>query len=75
MRSKITARSVLVPSTSDVVSAQPSHDGFESVHALAQAEHDETLCRAYSIWDCKGRPGNSQMADWLQAEAEVLSER
>ena len=75
MKSKIPACSARVRSESNVIVSQPARDGFESVHALEQAEHDEMLCRAYSIWDCKGRPGNSQLADWLQAETEVLGER
>lgn len=30
--------------------------------------------RAYYIWESKGRPANSALEDWLQAEKELLSE-
>jgi len=53
----------------------PCHDGFEGLNAEERSAHAEILCRAHSIWECKGRPDNSQMADWLEAEVEVLGER
>ena len=53
---------------------QPILDGFEGLNTLQRAQRAEILCRAYSLWDCKGRPDNSQLADWLEAEAQVLGE-
>ena len=52
----------------------PCHEGFEKLNADECSAHAEMLHRAYSIWECKGRPVNSQMADWLEAQAEVLGE-
>ena len=53
----------------------PCHDGFEGLNAEERSAHAEILCRAHSIWESKGQPNNSQLADWLEAEAEVLGER
>ena len=51
----------------------PCPDGYEGLNALQRAQRAEILCRAYSLWDCKGRPDNSQLDDWLEAEAQVLA--
>ena len=40
-----------------------------------RAAREQILHRAYAIWEGKGRPDNSQLEDWLQAEAEVLEGR
>ena len=53
----------------------PCQPGFEGLSAAARASRAEILHRAYSIWESHGSPDNSQMSDWLAAEAEVLSER
>jgi hypothetical protein len=52
----------------------PGPDGFEGLTAAEQAVRAEVVCRAHSIWESKGRPENSQLADWLEAEAEVAHE-
>jgi hypothetical protein len=52
----------------------PGCAGFEALGAKERSTHAEILCRAHSIWQGKGQPDNSQLADWLQAEAEVLGE-
>ena len=52
----------------------PDFKGFGGPAAPAQATHEEILQRAYSIWECAGRPGNCELANWLKAEAEVLAE-
>ena len=51
------------------------HDGFEGLNTEERSAHAEILCRAHSIWECKGQPSNSQLADWLEAQAEVLGEK
>jgi hypothetical protein len=55
-------------------SPHPSHHSFDGLNAPERAAHAEMLHRAYSMWECKGRPDNSRLADWLEAEAEVLGE-
>lgn len=59
-----------------VESAHPSpeHDGFEGMGAKQRATRAEILHRAYSIWECKGRPDDTALADWLEAEAEIREE-
>ena len=55
-------------------SSQARHDGFKGLNATEQASRAEILFRAYSIWESKGRQNGSQLADWFEAETEVLSE-
>jgi len=73
-RSAISAPRLFIPghasSSADVASA-----GFENTSNPFGMEHQEILHRAYSIWDSAGRPANRELDHWLQAEAEVLSER
>ncbi len=49
-------------------------DGFAGLSAPDKAIRQETLNRAYSIWDRAGRPDNRDLDHWLQAEAEVSGE-
>lgn len=55
--------------------ASPCRDGFAGLTPAAQAQRAEIVHRAHSIWECKGRGTDHQLADWLEAEAEVLSAR
>ena len=64
----------VVPQNSDQCFSQPCHAGFEGLNAVERAAHAEILHRAYSIWECKGRPDNCQLAHWLEAKAEVMGE-
>lgn len=41
---------------------------------VERGAHAEILHRAFSIWESKGRLETSQLADWLEAEAEVSQE-
>lgn len=52
----------------------PPADGFEGLSAEGRVRRAEIMHRAHSIWVSKGRPADSQLADWLEAEAEVLQE-
>lgn len=51
----------------------PGPGGFGPA-APQRAAHAEILQRAYSIWECAGRPENRELANWLEAEAEVWAE-
>jgi hypothetical protein len=74
MESLISKHSPPVLPDSEPSSAQPCRDGFQGLDAPERALRAEILHRAYSIWVSKGRMENSHVADWLEAEAEVLSE-
>jgi hypothetical protein len=74
MKSSKSARSAFVLPHSQPDSPPPSQEGFTGVNAERSA-HAEMTQRAFSIWECKGRLDNTQMADWLEAEAEVLGEK
>jgi len=37
-----------------------------------RAAREKILHRAYSIWETSGRPENRELANWLEAEAQVL---
>jgi len=52
-------------------SVPPCPDGFAGLNPKQRAERAEILCRAHSIWEGKGRPDNSALADGLEAEAQV----
>jgi len=54
--------------------SQPCHAGFEGLNEAQRAFRAEIVHRAHSMWECKGRPVDSQLDDWLAAEAEVLRE-
>jgi hypothetical protein len=51
------------------------------IHALAglkttdRAAREEILHRAYALWESEGRPEGRKLANWLDAEASVLSGR
>jgi hypothetical protein len=52
----------------------PEHDGFGGLNPAERATRAEILHRAYSIWESKGRPEGSAVADWLAAETEIRNE-
>jgi hypothetical protein len=41
---------------------------------IAREKEHEIRIRAYSIWEHQGRPQDTALANWLQAEAEVGAE-
>ncbi|MBC7368578.1 MAG: DUF2934 domain-containing protein [Undibacterium sp.] len=55
--------------------ASPELIGFGGAAAPEQAAHAEILHRAYTIWESAGRPENRDLANWLEAEAEVSGEK
>jgi hypothetical protein len=60
---------------SDIVIPAAGLKGFAGLVGTDRAAHEEILHRAHSIWVCDGRPQGRELAHWLKAEAEVLSER
>jgi len=38
-------------------------------------EHQAIRQRAFAIWENEGRPAGKALADWVQAEAEIKTER
>ena len=64
---------VILDSAPDVSS--PTLTGFGGAAAPERAAHAEILHRAYTIWECAGRPENRELANWLEAEAEVFAEK
>jgi hypothetical protein len=50
----------------------PLQPKFPGLVATDRAAREEILHRAYSIWECAGRPDNCGLAHWLEAEAEVV---
>lgn len=51
-----------------------TNKGFDRSAIPSKAAHEEILHRAYSIWECSGRPEHCEMDHWLKAEDEVLAE-
>jgi hypothetical protein len=37
-----------------------------------RAPREEILHRAYAIWESEGHPESRQLANWLEAEAEIM---
>lgn len=74
MESLTPSQSPPIPAAFEAAFSPPCHGNFEGLNAAERRLHAEILCRAHSIWECKGRPDNSELADWLEAEAEVTSE-
>ena len=48
--------------------------GFSGLKSSDRAAHEEIKHRAYSIWECAGRPPDCEEAHWLAAETEVMGE-
>ena len=45
---------------------------FAGLDASDRSAREEVLQRAYEIWESEGHPDDRKLANWLQAEAEVL---
>ena len=43
------------------------------LNSTNRAAREEILHRAYEIWERKGRPENNALANWLEAEAQILN--
>lgn len=55
-------------------SALKTRDDFPGMKSTDRAPREEILHRAYSIWEDEGHPENRKLANWLQAETEVMSQ-
>src|SRR5262249_61327648 len=49
---------------------EPSRNSLPADSEQAMQPHD-VAARAYTIWQNKGRPRDTALEDWLQAEAEL----
>ena len=49
-----------------------TRDNFPGMKFTDRAAHEEILHRAYAIWESEGHPNNRELANWLDAEAEVM---
>lgn len=45
---------------------------FPGMKSSDRAPREEILHRAYAIWESEGHPADRQLANWLEAEAEVM---
>jgi hypothetical protein len=52
--------------------ASPPLDAFPGMDSADRAPREEILHRAYAIWQSEGQPDNRKLANWLEAEAEVM---
>jgi len=55
--------------------AQPAslvRDVFPGMNSTDRAPREEILHRAYAIWESEGHPDNRGLANWLEAEAEIM---
>jgi hypothetical protein len=50
-----------------------ARDTFPGLTSTDRAPHEEILHRAYAIWESEGHPDNRELANWLEAEAEVMA--
>lgn len=44
-------------------------------YSYSHADLEKIKERAYYIWEKKGRPSNSTVQDWLEAEQELRDEK
>ena len=45
---------------------------FAGLKSTDRAVREEILHRAYAIWESEGRPPDRKLANWLEAEAEIM---
>jgi Protein of unknown function (DUF2934) len=74
MKSTLSRPLLPISLDSDADIPTPALKGFENLAVTDRAAREEISHRAYSIWECAGRPENRELANWLEAEAEVLGE-
>lgn len=75
MKSNLSTPALPLALDSDTHPRTPGLKGFEGLTMTDRAAREEISHRAYSIWECAGRPENRELANWLAAEVEVLGER
>ena len=54
------------------VAALSVHGDFPGMNSADRAPREEILHRAYALWESEGHPSNRELANWLDAEADVL---
>jgi hypothetical protein len=72
MRSPLPPRTLpLIPDLA-AQDARPGRDTFVGLHASDRGVREEILHRAYAIWESQGHPEGRELANWLEAETEIL---
>ena len=53
--------------------SMPTAEPLANLKVSDRAAREEILHRAYALWENEGCPQGRQLANWLQAEATVLT--
>jgi hypothetical protein len=72
MKSYRSARDLPLVLDREPASASQARDNFPGMKSADRAPREEILHRAYAIWEGEGHPDNRQLANWLDAEAEMM---
>ena len=71
MKSYPSARSPLVRDASP--ESKHRAESLVGLRSTDRAAHEEILNRAYLLWESEGRRENRALANWLQAEKELMA--
>lgn len=62
----------MIPDPKPNVAREPRRD-FPGMKSSDRAPHEVIMHLAYAIWEREGHPHDRQLANWLEAEAEVMA--
>ncbi|HWL16333.1 MAG TPA: DUF2934 domain-containing protein [Opitutus sp.] len=72
MKSSPTVGASPLALTREIEHAPLGREAFPDMNSGDRAPREEILHRAYAIWESEGRPDNRALANWLEAETEVM---